>query len=126
MRKTAGSPKARSRDHTRRRLAVVVVDPLAVVRVGLAMLIADQPDMHVLAEAGSAGECLGALSRTRRSRPVVLVALGLSGERDSVWLIGTLRERYPKGTRLPLETVISNLWLLPYNMRMTGVWCIEM
>lgn len=100
MRKTAGSPKARSRDHTRRRLAVVVVDPLAVVRVGLAMLIADQPDMHVLAEAGSAGECLGALRRTRRSRPVVLVGLGLAGERDSLWLIGTLRQRYPLATIL--------------------------
>jgi DNA-binding NarL/FixJ family response regulator len=100
MRKTAGSSKPRSRDHTQRRLDVVVVDPLAVVRAGLGMLIGDQPDMRVLAEAGSADECLGAVRRTRRSRPVVLVGLGLPGERDSLWLIGTLRERYPLATIL--------------------------
>jgi DNA-binding NarL/FixJ family response regulator len=79
---------------------VVVVDPLAVVRAGLAMLIGDQPDLQVLAEAGSADACLWAVKRIRRSRLVVLVGLGLPGERDSLWLIGTLRERYPPATIL--------------------------
>jgi DNA-binding NarL/FixJ family response regulator len=100
MGKTAGSSKPRSRDDTRRRLDVVVVDPLAVVRAGLGMLIGDQPDMQALAEAGSAVECLGAVRRARRSRPVVLVGLGLPGERDSLWLIGALRDRYPLATIL--------------------------
>jgi DNA-binding NarL/FixJ family response regulator len=38
---------------------VVVVDPLAVVRAGLGMLIGDEPDMRVLAEAGSADDASG-------------------------------------------------------------------
>jgi two-component system nitrate/nitrite response regulator NarL len=79
----------------RRRLGVVVVDPLPVVRAGLSLLIDDRPDMEVLAEAGSAAEGLEAISRVRRSRVVVLVGLGLSGEQDAFWLIRTLRERFP-------------------------------
>jgi len=100
MATTAGSSKARSREHVRPRLGVVVVDPLAVVRAGLGMLIGDLPDMQVLAEAGSADECLEAVRRIRRSRLVVLVGLDLPGDRDSLWLIGTLRERYPHATIL--------------------------
>jgi DNA-binding NarL/FixJ family response regulator len=79
----------------RRRLGVIVVDPLPVVRAGLSLLIADRPDMEVLAEAGTADAGLEAISRVRRSRVVVLVGLGLSGEHDSFWLIRTLRERFP-------------------------------
>jgi two-component system response regulator DevR len=79
----------------KRRLGVVVVDPLPVVRAGLALLIADRPGMEVLAEAGTADEGLAAIERLRRSRVVVLVGLGLSGEHDAYWLIRTLRERFP-------------------------------
>ena len=79
----------------RRRLGVIVVDPLPVVRAGLAMLIDDRPDMEVLAEAGSADEGLEAVGRVRRSRVLALVGLGLSGEHDAFWLIRTLRERFP-------------------------------
>lgn len=81
-------------------LGVVVVEPVAVVRAGVGMLIADQPDMHILAEADSADACLQAVRRIRRSRPIVLVGLGLPGEHDSLWLIGTLRERFPLATIL--------------------------
>jgi DNA-binding NarL/FixJ family response regulator len=100
MAETTGSSKSRGQEHVRPRLGVVVVDPLAVVRAGLGMLIGDQPDMQVLAEVGSADECLAAVRRIRRSRLVVLVGLGLPGERDSLWLIGTLRERHPLVTVL--------------------------
>jgi len=100
MPKTTGSSQARGREHVRPRLGVVVVDPLAVVRAGLGKLIGDLPEMQVLAEAGSADECLAAVRRIRRSRLVVLVGLGLPGEHDSLWLIGTLRERYPHATIL--------------------------
>ena len=100
MPKASGSPESTSRERVRRPLGVVVVDPLAIVRAGLGMLIADQPDMQVLAEASSADECLVAVRRIRRSRLAVLVGLGLAGERDSLWLIGTLRERYPLATIL--------------------------
>lgn len=80
---------------SRRRLGVVVVDPLPVVRAGLAMLIDDRPDMETIAEAGTADEALEIVSRVRRSRVVVLVGLGVAGERDAFWLIRTLRERFP-------------------------------
>jgi DNA-binding NarL/FixJ family response regulator len=79
----------------KRRLGVVVVDPLPVVRAGLALLIEDRPDMEVLAEAGTAAEGLEAIQRIRRSRVVVLVGLGLDGEQDAFWLIRTIRERFP-------------------------------
>ena len=79
----------------RRRLGVVVVDPLPVVRAGIGLLIDDRPDMEVIAEAGTADQGIEVVGRVRRNRVVVLVGLGLSGERDAYWLIRTLRERYP-------------------------------
>jgi DNA-binding NarL/FixJ family response regulator len=100
MAKASGPPESTSRGRARSHLGVVVVDPLAVVRAGLGMLIDDQPDMQVLADAGSADECLRVLRRIRRSRIVFLVGLGLAGEQDSLWLIGTLRERRPLATIL--------------------------
>jgi two-component system, NarL family, response regulator DevR len=79
----------------RRRLGVVVVDPLPVVRAGLRLLIEDRPDLEVLAEAGTAEEGIEAIGRIRRSRVIVLVGLGLTGDHDSYWLIRTLRQRFP-------------------------------
>jgi DNA-binding NarL/FixJ family response regulator len=77
---------------------VVLVEPLPVVRAGLALLIEDRPDMEVLAEVGSVGEAVEAVRRIRRSRLVVVVALGLNGEHDSFWLIRTLRELVPSAS----------------------------
>jgi DNA-binding NarL/FixJ family response regulator len=78
----------------KRRLGVILVDPLPVVRAGMSMLIEDRPDLEVLAEAGSAEEALAALGRIRR-HSVVLVGMNLEGERDAHWLIRTIRERFP-------------------------------
>ena len=80
---------------SKRRLGVIVVDPLPVVRAGLSLLIEDRPDMEVLAEAGSTTEALEAVRRIRRDGVVVLVGLGLDGEHDSFWLIRTIRDRFP-------------------------------
>jgi DNA-binding NarL/FixJ family response regulator len=79
----------------KRRLGVVLVDPLPVVRAGLARLITEHPELEVLAETGDADEALAAIGRLRRSRVVVLVGLGLGGFHDAFWLIRNLRERYP-------------------------------
>jgi len=87
-----GLPAGPSR---RRRLGVIVVDPLPVVRAGLGLLIDDRPDMEVLFEAGTADEGLAAIQRIRRSMVVVLVGLGLTGDHDAYWLIRTLRQRFP-------------------------------
>jgi DNA-binding NarL/FixJ family response regulator len=80
---------------SKQRLGVIVVDPLPVVRAGLALMIDDRPDMDVLAEAGTAEEALEAIRRIRRSHVVVLVSLGLEGEHDSYWLIRTIRDHFP-------------------------------
>jgi DNA-binding NarL/FixJ family response regulator len=84
----------------RRRIGVVLVDPLPVVRAGLALLVDDRPDLEVLAEAGDATSALEAIGRLRRTRIVVLVGLGLDGERDAFWLIRTIRERFPSSAVL--------------------------
>jgi DNA-binding NarL/FixJ family response regulator len=78
-----------------KRRGVIVVEPLPVVRAALALLIGSDPDIDVLAEAGTAEEALEAVGRTRRSHVGVLVGLGLEGEHDSYWLIRTIRERFP-------------------------------
>jgi DNA-binding NarL/FixJ family response regulator len=90
-----GQPPTTTSPPRSRRLGVIVVDPLPVVRAGLAMLIDDRPDMDVIAETGTADEALEIVGRVRRSRVVVLVGLGLAGEHDAFWLIRTLRERFP-------------------------------
>jgi DNA-binding NarL/FixJ family response regulator len=93
-RRTANDASTPSRA-SRRRLGVVVVDPLPVVRAGLRLLIEDRPDLEVLDEAGTAEQGLEAIGRIRRSRVIVLVGLGLTGEHDSYWLIRMLRQRFP-------------------------------
>lgn len=79
----------------KRRLGVVVVDPLPVVRAGLVRLIGEHPELEVLAELGDADGALEAIGRLRRSRVLILVGLGLQGFHDSYWLIRALRERFP-------------------------------
>jgi DNA-binding NarL/FixJ family response regulator len=88
------SPEAAS-PANRRKLGVVLVDPLPVVRAGLALLIDERPDMEVLAEAGDGEAGFELLCRVRRTRVVVLVGLGLEGDHDASWLIRTTRERFP-------------------------------
>lgn len=79
----------------RRRLGVILIEQLPVVRAGLRLLVEGSPDMEVLAEAGAAVEGIDAIAKVRRSRVVVLVGLGLDGDRDASWVIRTVRERFP-------------------------------
>jgi len=78
-----------------RRMGVVIVDPFPVVRAGLASTIEADPGLEVLAQASSADEAIVVVANVRRSRVIVLVAMGLAGDKDSYWLIRTLRERFP-------------------------------
>jgi len=79
-----------------RTVGVVIVEVLPVVRAGLAMLIDGHPDMEVLAVAATADQAVEAIEELHGSRVVVLVGLGVSGERDAFWLIRALRERFPE------------------------------
>lgn len=73
----------------------MIVDPLPVVRAGIALLVASSPDLEVLAQAGGADEALRVVTAVRRTRVAVLVGLGLEGPHDGPWLIRTIRERHP-------------------------------
>jgi len=86
----------------KRRVGVVLVDPLPVVRAGLSLLIDGSADLEVLSEQGEADGALEALGRIRRMRVVVMVGLALDGERDAPWLIRTVRERHPSHAVLAL------------------------
>lgn len=75
---------------------VVLIDVPQLFRAGLALLIDGQRDMEVLVDVGRADEALGDIRRIRRRRGVVaVVGLSLTGERDSFWLIRSLREEFP-------------------------------
>jgi DNA-binding NarL/FixJ family response regulator len=77
-------------------VGVVLVDAHAVVRAGLRLLVTSEPDIDVLAEAGTADQALDRLREFRR-RPSIVVSVGLelSGDHDAFWLIRTIREQYP-------------------------------
>ncbi|HET9250436.1 MAG TPA: response regulator transcription factor [Actinomycetota bacterium] len=76
---------------------VILVDPLPVVRAGLAMLIDARPEFTVVAQAGSADDALAAMERAPLGT-VAIVGLGLEGPRDAFWLIEAIRERSPGTT----------------------------
>lgn len=77
-------------------LEVVLVDTRSIVRKGIALVISREPDMELLFEVGSADEAVDAVSSIGRlTRVVVVVSLALGGEHDSLWLIRTVRERFP-------------------------------
>lgn len=79
-----------------RTVGVVLVDAHAVVRAGLRLLVTSEPDIDVLAEAGTADQALDGLREFRR-RPSIVVTVGLelAGDHDAYWLIRTIREQYP-------------------------------
>jgi DNA-binding NarL/FixJ family response regulator len=74
---------------------VVVVEPFAVVRAGIARIIDASPGLELAASAASAEEAVAVVDRLRETRLVILVAMGLPGDRDAYWLIRALRERFP-------------------------------
>jgi DNA-binding NarL/FixJ family response regulator len=92
--KRGASPREGDGSHP---LGVILVDPYPIVREGIGMLVDVQPDFHVVVNAGSADEALGALRRLRRRGDLVaFVALELDGQHDGYWLIHELREQFPR------------------------------
>ena len=76
-------------------LGVVVVEPFGVVRAGLVGTIADAAGLRIAGEAGSADAAITLLEGIGGSRLLVLVAVGLAGDREAYWLIRSIRERFP-------------------------------
>ena len=76
-------------------VGVALVEPLHVVRAGIRLLLTNQPDLEVVAEAGEVDDALEAVRLLRDRRAVALVALSLSGSRDSYWLIRSIRALVP-------------------------------
>ena len=75
---------------------VLVVDPLHVVRAGIEMLIEGQDGFDLVGAYGAAPAAYDAIRALKRhTGTIILVALGLSGERDALWLIRTVREQFP-------------------------------
>ena len=82
------------------RRAVIVVDPLPVVRAGLSMLLASRKGFEVVAGVGTAADALSALEGVPSA--CVLVGLGLEGPNDAYWLTETIRDRFPNATVIAL------------------------
>jgi DNA-binding NarL/FixJ family response regulator len=76
-------------------VGVVIVEPLAVVRAGLGRTIDEAEGLLFLGGAGSADAVISLLEDVAGSGVVLLVAMGLPGDRDAYWLIRALRERFP-------------------------------
>ncbi len=79
----------------RRRWGVVVVEPLAVVRAGIGLLVDRELDLEVLATVGDAQDALDAVARSRRTRIIAWIGLDLRGDSDATWLIREIRDRHP-------------------------------
>lgn len=73
-------------------IRVVVVDGHTLTRYGLTTLAAANPDLEVVAEAGTAAEAVSVIAAC--SPDVVTVAVGLP-DRDGLRLARELRDRYP-------------------------------
>jgi DNA-binding NarL/FixJ family response regulator len=80
----------------RRRVGVVLIEPLPVVRAGLGLLVDASEDLEVLGEASDVDAGLEVIARVRRADAVVLIAVSIGGDHDSAWLIRSVRERFPR------------------------------
>lgn len=70
------------------RIQVLLVDDHPAIRLGVRMLIDDQPDMRVLAEADGIDD---ALSKLERPADVAIVDYDLGERRDGLWLTAHIK-----------------------------------
>jgi len=80
-------------------VGVIILEPLAIVRAGLALVLEAAPGCVVVARVGDPVDAIGAVARTRRQRVTVLVGLNAKDDtHDAFSLIRALRElRSPFG-----------------------------
>jgi DNA-binding NarL/FixJ family response regulator len=78
------------------RLGVILAEAPNVVRAGISLLVSSQPDLEVVIETSRAEEALESVRNLRSKKNMVaLIGLGLTGERDGLWLIRSVRELFP-------------------------------
>jgi DNA-binding NarL/FixJ family response regulator len=83
-----------------RKLRIYLIDDHPVVREGFARAVADEPDMEVVGQAGTAAD---ALRETAMCKPdVVLVDLNIP-DRDGIELLGALRTQLQQSKLLVLS-----------------------
>ncbi len=82
-------------------IRVMLVDDHPVVRQGLAFMISDEPDLTVVAEAGTGAEAMQLFAQHRPD--VTLVDLRLP-DMSGVEVIRQLRERFPRSQFVVLTT----------------------
>lgn len=91
-----------------RRIGVALIEPVGVVRASLKMLFDAEPDMHVVLEVGDAVRSVEALEASHPGGDVVaLIGLELAGDRDALWLIRSLRTRWPQMVVLATGTDLN-------------------
>jgi DNA-binding NarL/FixJ family response regulator len=84
-----------------RRASVLVVDDHALVRRGVANIIDQEPDLHVVAEAGNGPEAIAAYERHQPD--VTLLDLRMP-EMEGVEVVRQIRERDPRALVIILTT----------------------
>lgn len=94
-------------------IRLLIVDDHAVVRLGLRTLLSDEPDLEVVAEAGSAEE---ALVKVAAAKPdIAIVDIQLPG-RSGIEVCQEIRQRFP-ATRVVILTSHAGESFLEQAMR---------
>jgi len=94
-------------------IRLLIVDDHAVVRLGLRTLLSDEPDLEVVAEAGSAEE---ALVKVASDKPdIAIVDIQLPG-RSGIEICQEIRQRFP-ATRVVILTSHAGESFLEQAMR---------
>lgn len=89
---TVGVQRTRDReDRPNTTVGVIVVDSHPVTRLGLALMVNGQPDLHTVGEAGTAAQAIGLIGALQPD--VVTIGLSLP-DRDGLELAAELRDRF--------------------------------
>ena len=85
-------------------VSIVLVDDHAIVRQGLRALLDREHDLQVIGEAGSAGETLTVVDRTRPAIVLLDMKLSTASDHDGLNVCAQLLNRYPGLRVLVLST----------------------
>ncbi len=86
-------------------IRILVVDDHAVVRQGLRMFLALDPDLEIVGEAGDGGQ---ALEKVEQLRPDVVLMDLLMPVMDGITAIRRLKERHPEVEVVALTSVLED------------------